>query len=105
MSEITFVVLKIADLGLHRFAYCGERAIDADHCVTPCGHGAVFRFQMSKRGVDIDAGALVIEMHTNVGIALCRFDNRGVERCASDRIDTFFRIDIVGLKCSSPDLS
>ena len=53
---------------------------------------------MSKRGVDIDAGALVIEMHTNVGIALCRFDNRCVERRPPDRINTFFWIDIVRAK-------
>jgi len=40
----------------------------------------------------------VIETHADVRIALCRFDNRGVERCASDRINTFFRIDIVRAK-------
>ena len=53
---------------------------------------------MSKRGVNIDSGALVIEMHADVWIALCRFDNCGVERCASDRINTFFWIDIVRAK-------
>ena len=47
------------------------------------------------RGVEIDFGAAVIEMHADVWIALCRFDDRGVERGASDRIDAFVRIDIV----------
>ena len=53
---------------------------------------------MSKRGVDIDSGALVIEMDTNVGIALCRFDNGGVKRRAPDRIDTFVWIAVVRRK-------
>jgi hypothetical protein len=53
---------------------------------------------MSNGGVDINAGALVIEMYTNVGIALCRFNNGCIERRASDRINTFFRIDIVRAK-------
>jgi hypothetical protein len=53
---------------------------------------------MSIRGVDIDAGASVIEVYTNVRMSLCRFDDCRVERCASDRIDTFFRIDIVRAK-------
>ena len=53
---------------------------------------------MSSRGVEIDVGAFVIEMHAHVRITLCRFDNRGVERGASDRVDAFVRIDIVGRK-------
>jgi len=53
---------------------------------------------MSNRRVDIDAGAFVIEMDTNVRITLCGFDNGRVECCASDRINTFFRIDIVRAK-------
>ena len=44
------------------------------------------------------SGALVIEMDTNVGIALCRFDNGCVKRRPPDRIDTFFRIDIIRRK-------
>ena len=50
---------------------------------------------MSKRRVDIDAGALVIEMHANFGIALCGFDNGCVERCPPDRVDTLFRVDVI----------
>src|SRR5882724_7129557 len=46
----------------------------------------------------MDLGAFMIEMHADVWITLCRFDNRGVEGCASDRINTFFRIDIVRAK-------
>ena len=46
----------------------------------------------------MDVGAFMIEMHADVWITLCRFNNRGVERCASDRINTFFRIDIVRAK-------
>src|SRR5882724_7671886 len=46
----------------------------------------------------MDVGAFMIEMHADVWITLCRFNNRRVERCASDRINTFFRIDIVRAK-------
>src|SRR6266436_4257272 len=46
----------------------------------------------------MDVGAFMIEMHADVWITLCRFNNRGVERCASDRINTFFWIDIVRAK-------
>ena len=53
---------------------------------------------MSNRGVEIDLGALTIEMHADICITLCRFNNRAVERCASDRINAFFRIDIVRAK-------
>ena len=47
----------------------------------------------------------MIEMHADVWITLCGFDHRGVKRGASDRVDIFVRIAIVGQKCSSPDLS
>src|SRR5258708_35141315 len=46
----------------------------------------------------MDVGAFMIEMHADVWITLCRFNNRRVERCASYRINTFFRIDIVRAK-------
>src|SRR5215216_7034777 len=46
----------------------------------------------------MDLIAFVIEMHADIRITLRRFNNRGVERCASDRSDTFFRIDIVRAK-------
>src|SRR6266481_3592681 len=46
----------------------------------------------------MDLGSFMIEVHADVWITLCRFNNRGVERCASDRINTFFRINIVRAK-------
>src|SRR5438445_5002048 len=46
----------------------------------------------------MDLGTFMIEMHADVWITLRRFNNRRVERCASDRINTFFRIDIVRAK-------
>src|SRR5438132_3671227 len=53
---------------------------------------------MSNRRVEINPSAPVIEIHTNVGITLCRFDYCRVERGASDRVDTFLGINVVWRK-------
>src|SRR5438477_6086431 len=53
---------------------------------------------MSNRRVEINPSAPVIEIHTDVGITLCRLDYCRVERGASDRVDTFLRIDIIRAK-------
>jgi len=37
----------------------------------------------------------VIEMHAHVRIPQRRFNDSCIERCTSDRVDAFFRIDIV----------
>ena len=62
--------------------------------------------QMSGRRVEIDIGALMIEVDAHIRIALRCFDNSRVERGAADRVDEFVRIDDrTGEKCSAPDLS
>src|SRR4029077_14445667 len=57
---------------------------------------------MSERRIDIHAGALVIEMDTNIGIALCRFDNRCIECRSPDRVDALFRIYVVRREMQRP---
>src|SRR5205807_5270677 len=80
------------------FTHCGESAIDADDCVGGCSDSAVCGFQMSNRRVEINPSAPAIEIHTDVGITLCRLDYCRVERGASDRVDTFLGINVVWRK-------
>ena len=87
-------------------AHGGERAIDADHRIATRGQFAGIAFQMADRLVKIDVGASVIEMHSHIRIALCRFDHRRVKRGSPDRVDAFFWIDIVQARnAGRPDLS
>ena len=53
---------------------------------------------MGGRRVEIDIRAFVIEVDAHIWISLRCFDNSRVERAALDRINTFFRIDIVRAK-------
>jgi hypothetical protein len=48
--------------------------------------------------IQIDVGAAMIEMHSHVWIALRGLDHRGVERGASDLVDVFVRVAVVGGK-------
>src|SRR4030095_8933607 len=97
MREITFLVLKIVDLELHRLPDGGKRAIDANHRVgANCTGGICLRSEhVRDRCVEIDTSAAMIEHDSHIWITLRSFDHSRVERCATDRADTFFWIDVV----------
>src|SRR6516162_8049874 len=58
---------------------------------------------MRDRAVKIDLGAFVIELDAHLGITLCRFDDRRVERSAPDRVDAFLGVDIIRRKMQRPE--
>src|SRR6266566_9434403 len=57
---------------------------------------------MRDRAIQIDVGALVIEIDSHGRVALSGFDHSRVERRAPDRVDAFFWIDIVRDKYGRP---
>lgn len=95
VGEITFVVLELCEFLLHRLAHRGKRAVDTDDRVSARGHLTVFCFQRADRFGQINVDAPMIEMDSNIRIALRRFDHSGVERGATDRVDALGWINIV----------
>jgi hypothetical protein len=95
VGEITLVVLKIFQFLLHRLPHCGERTVDANQGITFRSNLTLFCFQIADCFGQIDVGAAMIEMDTDVRITLRGFDYRCVERGAPDRVDALFRIDVV----------
>ena len=73
----------------------GKRAIDADHGISFRSSLTLFCFEIGDRFGQIDIGATMIEVDPHVRITLRGFNYSRVERRASDRVDAFFRIDIV----------
>src|SRR5204862_4269109 len=56
------------------------------------------RDELRGSGIKIDVGAAMMEMNAHARITLCRFDPGSVQRSATNRIDEFVRIAVVGRK-------
>jgi hypothetical protein len=96
VGQITLVVLKIGDVLLHRFAYGGKCAIDADHGLTLSG--SFTGFETSGHRIEIDIDTFVVEVHADGWKSLRRFDHGGVKCRASNRVDALVRVDVVRRK-------
>src|SRR5438046_6823567 len=107
MRELTFVILEIREFLVHRLAHGRERTIHANDGIGAdldyltnriCRrHACLYRRvdELSRRRVEIDISATVIEIDAHVRVTLGGFDHGGVERGAADRVDALFWIDIV----------